>query len=66
MSYSEEGSDYLEKVVLAREQEKAVMNAMYDFVVRTITDSKKATPAELEALPGMTTRLIDYWTETSF
>ena len=56
----------MEKVVLTREQERTVMNAMYDFVIRTTTNSKEATPAELEALPGMTTRLIDYWTEASF
>ena len=45
-----------EVVILSRQQEKAIMNAMYDFVMRTTT-------AELGALPEMTKMLIDYWAE---
>ena len=52
-----------EVVILSRQQEKAIMNAMYDFVMRTTTSSKEATPAELGALPEMTKMLIDYWAE---
>ncbi len=55
--------DEREVAILSRQQEKAVMNAMYDFVMRTTTGSKEATPAELGALPEMTKMLIDYWAE---
>ena len=56
----------MEKVVLTREQERTVMNAMYDFVIRTTTNSKEATPAELGALPEMTKMLINYWAVFDF
>ena len=50
-----------ETVFLSKEQEKEIMNEVYDFVIRTTRNSEKASPAELEALPTMFKLLIDYW-----
>lgn len=46
---------------LGQEKEVAVMNAMYDFVIRTTENSKEVSPAELGALPEMIRLLIEYW-----
>ena len=46
---------------LSYEREVAVMDSMYDFVIRTIANSKDATPAEVEILPELIKMLVDYW-----
>ena len=50
-----------EKVVVSREMEEAVMNAMYDFVLNTTLNHSYAKPEELAILPSTTQLLFDYW-----
>lgn len=50
-----------EIVYLNRDEEKNIKEAMYNFVIRTTTNSDKATPAEVEVLPEIIKLLIDYW-----
>ena len=50
-----------EAVVLSTEQERNIMNALYEFVVRTASNSEKASPAEIKALPEMSKLLMWYW-----
>ena len=38
---------------LSYEREVAVMDSIYDFVMRTTANSEKATPAEVGILPEM-------------
>ena len=49
---------------LSAERERAVMDGMFDFVIRTTTNSEKASPAEVEILPEMIKLLINYWATT--
>ena len=51
----------MDAIFLSREQEKVAMDAIYDFVVNTIKNSKTASPAELAILPGMAKLVFDYW-----
>lgn len=51
----------MEGVVLSREQQRNIMNALYEFVTRTAVNSENVSPAEIKALPEMTKLLIWYW-----
>ena len=50
-----------ETVFITREQERIAMEAMFNFVLRTTTNSNQASPAELAILPGMSKLVFDYW-----
>lgn len=50
-----------ELIKLSTQQQEKIRDALYEFVVRTASNSEKASPAEVKILPEMSKLLVWYW-----
>ena len=54
-----------DNVYLSQEQERNVINALCNYVIRVTDSNYKASPAELNILPEVANWLLNVWHHTS-